>query len=277
MNFEKKWLEDFRKIILEYHKKRAPDPFMMWFRQKDSELFFANDFEKVLTILIDARFDQKTTAEKALENTKKVVSLGALKRKSIDKKELPRLIPREGVTAEKWADLFRSSLPKLHRLTEKIIIQRNWTAQQLLDLIRDFSIPYFGVKTSRLAVRWLYELMPTLKIDMRDYKIPVDSLLYRVVCRLGILDPTTDIYYGDNSPADIKIQTFAKTLFPNRPYLLDEPLWVTGRKAEKGGHCFPKNPNCNNCLFQSICRRKFLNIDPSKLGMYTTQYPKKSY
>jgi len=252
MRLEKRWLEDFRKIIIEYHKNRAPDPFMIWFRRKDSEGFFANDFEKVLTILIDARFDQRTTAEKALENTKKAVSAGALKRKNISKEELPYIIPRQDVTAEEWADLFRFSLPKLHELAEKIIVQKNWDAQEPLNLIHDFHIPYFGVKTSRLAVRWLYELIPTLKIDMRNFKIPVDSLIYRVLCRLGILNPYTDTYDGNNSQADIKIQTLAKTLFPNKPYLLDEPLWATGRQAEKGGHCFSKNPNCDKCLFGLI-------------------------
>jgi len=240
---------------------------MMWFRQKDSEGFFANDFERVLTILIDARFDQRTTAEKALENTVTVVKQGSLKR-LIAREEVPLLIPRQGMTAEKWTDLFCSSLPRLHELARKIVIQREWDAMELLDfMLHDFKVPYLGVKTSRLAVRWLHELVPSLKIDMTTYKIPVDSLVYRVACRLGIIDPNIDKYYGENSPADLKIQSFVKQVFPDKPYLLDEPLWSTGRRAIDGGHCFPQNPDCNGCLFQSICRRRFLDIDPAKLGI----------
>lgn len=100
MSWEKEWLDNFRKIIVEYHKNRAPDPFMVWFRRKNAEGFFADEFEKVLAILIDARFDQRTTAENALQNTQKVVKLGALKRKFIAATELDYLIPRQNLTGE---------------------------------------------------------------------------------------------------------------------------------------------------------------------------------
>ena len=73
------WLDHFRKIIITYSENRAPDPFMIWYRQRDSEGLFGNDFERVLAILIDARFDQRTTAENALENTIEVVRQGALR------------------------------------------------------------------------------------------------------------------------------------------------------------------------------------------------------
>jgi len=68
----KKWLNDFKNIILRYNKHRISDPFMAWFRRKDKKGTFASNFERVLIILIDAWFDQQTTAEKALENTKRV-------------------------------------------------------------------------------------------------------------------------------------------------------------------------------------------------------------
>jgi len=271
MTFEQEWLDKFKSVIIEYQKNRAPDPFMTWFKERNSEGFFLNDFERVLVILIDARFDQRTTAENALQNTKKVVQKGALKREFLSKEELPYLIPRQGKTAEKWADLFRLSLPKLHELAREIVSKTDWTAQELLALMQySIKVPYLGVKTSRLAIRWLYELMPKLRIDMRNYKIPIDSLVYRVLCRLGIIDPFNDKYYGEDSPADLKAQLFAKRIFPDNPHLLDEPLWATGRQADKGGHCFPKSPNCNGCIFHKICRRKFINIDPSELGMYTS-------
>jgi hypothetical protein len=189
MSWEKEWLDNFRKIIVEYHKNRAPDPFMIWFRKKDAEGFFNDEFEKVLTILIDARFDQRTTAENALQNTMQVIQLSVLKREILSAEELPYLIPRQGMTGERWATLFRSSLQKLHELARIIVSKGNWSASELLALFHNIRVPYLGVKTSRLAVRWLYELIPTLRIDMRDYKIPIDSLVYRVLCRLGILDP----------------------------------------------------------------------------------------
>ena len=72
---QNKWTERFVDIVRAYYKNRAPDPFMNWFRTRDAERLLANDFERILTILIDARFDQRTTAEKALQNTITVLSL----------------------------------------------------------------------------------------------------------------------------------------------------------------------------------------------------------
>ena len=77
---DSQWKDSLREIILEYNKHRISDPFMTWFRQKDKEKAFANDFERILIILIDARFDQQTTADKALENTKIVFKAGVLSR-----------------------------------------------------------------------------------------------------------------------------------------------------------------------------------------------------
>jgi len=272
-----KWLPKFQKVIIDYTRNRAPDPFMTWYRRKDSEGFFAGDFERVLVILIDARFDQRTTAGKALQNTIAVVKLGALKR-SLSRKELPLLISRQNVTAEKWTDLFYLSLPKLHDLAKQILKRREWDAANLIDFMQyDLGhgrrVPWFGVKTVRLAVRWLYELIPALRINMTTYKIPVDSLVYRVSSRLGIIDPNRDKYFGEDSPADFKIQSFVKRTFPNEPYVLDEPLWSTGRRVVDGGHCFPQNPNCHGCLFEDICPKEFLDIDPEKLGMDSAYKP----
>lgn len=240
---------------------------MMWFRHRDAEEFFLDDFERVLAILIDARFDQRTTAEKALENTITVVRHGALK-SPLKREEIPLLIARQNMTSEKWTDLFISSLPKLHELARGIVRQQRWNAEGLLELVmNEIKVPYLGVKTSRLAVRWLHELVPNLEIDMTTYKIPIDSLVYRVASRLGIIDPNVDKYYGEDSPADQKIQSFARQVFPDRPWLLDEPLWSTGRQAQNGGHCFPQQPNHNGCLFESICQRRCIEIDPTQMGM----------
>jgi hypothetical protein len=181
------WLRRFKEIIIVYNENPAPDPFMNWYRQKDSEQFFANDFQRVSAILIDARFDQRTTAEKALENTIAVVNSGALER-LVTKNEIPLLTPRQNVTAEEWTDLFCSALPKLHLLSSKIIAQKEWDASELLDAMKsEFRVPYLGTKTARLAVRWLHELVSSVKIDMLTYKIPIDSLVYRVWSRLGVM------------------------------------------------------------------------------------------
>ena len=260
--------DEFRKIILEYNKHRISDPFMTWHRQKDGEKAFANDFERILMILIDARFDQQTTADKALENTKRVFKSGVLKRQ-LDRSEIPLLIPRQRKTAEQWTNLFHLAIPRLYRLSKVILRKRTWTAQELLRLMRSshFRVPYLGVKTSRLAVRWLYELVPNLKIDMLDFKVPIDRLVYRVSCRLGIIDPYVDRYYGERSPGDLKIQVFAKTLFPSNPWLLDESLWSTGRQASKSGHCYPTHPRHEGCIFETICPKKYNEVDPSEIGM----------
>jgi len=261
------WVDRFRKIIIDYNKNRAPDPFMLWFREKDTEGFLESDFERVLVILIDARFDQRTTAENALENTVEVVRCGALK-KPVTINDVRSLIPRQNVTAEQWADLFCSSLPKLRALSTQIVTQKNWDATELLDSMwNKFRVPYLGTKTARLAVRWLHELVPGIKIDMPTYKIPIDSLVYRVWYRLGIIDPNNDKYSGENSPADVKIQTFVTKVSPEKPWLLDEPLWSTGRQPNRGGHCFPKYPNCVGSIFEGICQKRFLDADPSLLGM----------
>jgi len=263
------WRAKFKDIIMAYARNRAPDPFMTWFRQKNSEGFFANDFERVLVVLIDSRFNQNTTAETALQNTIAVVEQGSLKR-LINREELPLLNTTQYKTAEKWTDLFFRSLPRLHELARRIVAQREWDAAELFRLmLRDIRVPFLWVKTSRLAVRWLHELIPSLSIDMTSYKIPIDRHTYRVATRLGIIDPNLDKYLGDDSSADLRIQSFVRQISPDKPWLLDEPLWATGRKAANGGHCFPQGPNCKGCIFESICPRKFLDIIPEKVGMET--------
>lgn len=262
------WKEKLKEIIMEYSRHRISDPFMDWFRQKDRENAFTCDYERILIILVDARFDQQTTAEKALENTKRVFRAGVL-RKQLNRNEVPALISRQRMNPKRWADIFHQAIPRLYRLARQIDDKNIWTAQELLGLMRtpSFKVPYLGVKTSRLAVRWLYELAPSLKIDMSDFKVPVDRLVYRVACRLGILNPEVDKYYGDGSPADLNIQALAKALFPSDPWLFDEPLWSTGRQTSRGGHCYPIHPRHEGCIFEDICPKEFVDFDPSEVGM----------
>ena len=263
------WLEQFRNIILAYNKKRQPDPFMRWFRDKEVQGFFADDVQKVLAVLVDARFDQMTTAEKALANTKMVVQAGCLKG-AVRLKTLPVLIPRQYLSPEAWTESFVSALPNLQTIALRIVAQKNWRAFKLCDLMLcEIKTPYLGIKTTRLAIRWLYELLPFLSIDMESYEIPIDRLVYRVSCRLGLLDPNTDKYSGQGSNADVKLQTLVKRLLPGKQWIFDEPLWSTGRKAVNGGHCYPVNPSCGGCIFEAICPRKFLDFDPAEIGMVT--------
>lgn len=263
------WLDQFCNIILAYNAKRQPDPFMSWFRDKELHGFFSDDVQKVLAVLVDARFDQMTTAENALENTKMVVQAGCLN-ESIKLKTLPVLIPRQYLSAEDWTKSFVSALPNLQTIALRVVSQRNWKAFELCDLmLREIKTPYLGIKTIRLAIRWLYELLPFLSIDMESYEIPIDRLVYRVSCRLGLLDPNTDKYSGQGSDADIKLQTLVKRLLPGNQWIFDEPLWSTGRKPVNGGHCYPLNPSCGGCIFGAICPRKFLDFDPAESGMVT--------
>ena len=270
------WLADFRKIILNYMNHRTSDPFMEWFQRREKAGVFADD-EKVLSTIIAARFDQYTTAESAFRNTQTVIGCGALK-KTIGRKELPVLIPKNQKTAEDWTQLFCDALPKLHILAKKIIEKNEWKADDLLSVFSDkrWKVPYLGTKTSRLAVRWLHEQVPAITIDMRTYKIPIDKLVYRVSSRLGIIDPYNDQYFGNDSPADIKIQSFVKKVFPESPWMMDEPLWSVGRISSKGGHCYPSNTNCCNCMFEKLCAKKFRDVTPEKIGMLTASGKRQS-
>jgi hypothetical protein len=256
-------LDQFRSIILHYNEHRISDPFMTWFREQDVAGAFASTFEKILVVLIDARFDQQTKAENALKNTKHVVECGALDR-VIGREAVQLLIPRQRTTAEDWTNLFVTSQHRLRRLAKRIEEKQRWNASTLLAcmLSRNYKVPYLGLKTSRLAVRWLHELVHALDIDMSDFTIPVDVLVYRVASRLGIIDPNVDTYTRAGSPADRKIQSFAKALFPDNPWFLDEALWSTGRQKVQGGHCYPISPQCHGCIFYEVCPKHYANVNP---------------
>ena len=261
------WFEQFRIIILAYNEKRQPDPFMQWFKEKEEQGFFSDEKEKILTILIDARFDQMTTAEKALANTKLVAQAGCIKGIA-DPKVVPLLIPRQYFSAGEWTESFIAALPSLRAISNRIVAKRTWRADELCNLmLHEIRAPYLGVKTTRLSIRWLYELMPALNINMDSYEIPIDRLVYRVSCRLGLIDPSYDKYTGQGSETDIKIQTLVKGLLPGMQWIFDEPLWSTGRKPVSGGHCYPKQPSCGGCIFGNICPRKFVDFDPAEIGM----------
>jgi hypothetical protein len=219
-----------------------------------------------LVVLINSRFEQQTRAEHALENTNRVCMAGALQR-VVDRDVVPLLIPRRRMTAERWTDRFSTSQRRLRRLAKRIEATPRWSASTLLACMRsrNYNVPYLGLKPSRLAVRWLHVLVPELDIDMSDFEIPLDARVYRVASRLGIVDPKVDTYAGAGGPADRKIQAFARVLFPDDPWMLDEPLWHTGRRSSEGGQCSPTTPYCRGCIFEDVCPKRYVDANPSEM------------
>jgi hypothetical protein len=168
---------------------------------------------------------------------------------------------------QKWSELFCRSLPMLQGLSGTIADTRTWGAMELLQRIEKEKVPFFGPKTARLAVRWLAELVPEIHVDMKDAEVPIDFLVYRVASRLAIINPRTDKYWGPGSLAHQKIQEFARHLSPDNPSLLDEPLWMMGRRSKDGGFYFPINPACEQgCIFKDFCSKHHLEQDPSQIG-----------
>jgi putative addiction module CopG family antidote len=246
------------------------DPFIQWLREVDSDDPSVDLRLKVLLILVNARFDQRTRAESALANTRAVFEAGLLQHHRIRRlnlAEIPTLKAPHQSSPEEWRRLFRQALPMLEDLSDSVIRRRGWTFRDLLAEMKGRKVPRFGDKTTRLAVRWLSELVPELKIDMSDSEVPVDTLVFRVAARLGIVDPSRERYWGAASPAARKIQEFAKQTFPENPSRLDEPMWMMGREFKNGGYCFPTRPYCDHgCIFSTVCPRHFYEQDPVAIG-----------
>ena len=119
-----------------------------------------------------------------------------------------------------------------------------------------------------MAIRWIEGLIPErIKIDFSSLKVPVTENIYRVACRLGILDPYFDLYHGPASIGEVKIQSFARTAFPHNPGRVEPPMNRMGLKREEGGHCFPIRPQCEGCLFEGFCLKLHPLFDPAEKGM----------
>jgi hypothetical protein len=263
--------ECVRRAVDHYHKELRYDPFMNWFRKRAAEDTLGNTFDKVLVVLMNARFDQGTTAEKALENTRRIFELGLLAKNTITEQELPILNTRSRMNPQRWRDLFIVAYPKMRILAQDICTVAPWDSMELLKNIRRHRVPWLGEKTSRLAVRWMYELIPELDIDMSNSKVPLDSLSYRVASRLGIIDPKKEPFSGDGGTADRKFQEFAEEVSSEDPTYIDEPVWRMGRTRRDGGHCYPTNPDCGgppSCIFNECCPKLYLDFDPAKVGYY---------
>jgi hypothetical protein len=256
------WMEEFKKSI-ETYSQQHPDPFSCWFQSRQEKKEFKDNFHSLITILIHARFDQADDPLKALENTRRVFAL------VLNPNTAPAAIPAlEGTvfcTGDQWRDLFVRALPKLQQVCHGIPEKRTWEAFEIQRLIQ--VIPHMSEESSRKSVRWISNLTPAVvDINFANLPVCVDVNVYRVACRLGVVDPHFDLYLGRNSMGDRKIQAFAKSAFPENPSMVEDPMISIGR-SEEGGHCFPSEPQCLGCPFEAFCQKLCLHFDPSEKGM----------
>jgi hypothetical protein len=257
------WIEYFRNAVETYHQK-THDIFPIWFMECQGRREFRSSFHALLTILVHSRFDQGSKSTKALENTKRVFQVIVPPNLPLD--EIPLLEGTPFTSGEVWRDLFRRALPKVLQIGNAILEKNRWNASDLERLIQ--VIPHVGDQNSRRAIQWISELIPdVVEIDLSDTSVTIGEGLYRVASRLGIVNPDIDYYQGRNSKGDIKIQSFAKTVFPQNPIKIEEPMAWMGGEEEQGGHCFAVQPWCVGCLFETFCPKLHVNFNPSEKWM----------
>jgi len=257
------WIEYFRDAVETFYQKPR-DIFSIWFEECRKEGEFKNSLHALLTILVHSRFDQGNQSIKALENTQRVFRLIIQLNLLLD--EIPPLEGTPFVSGEVWRDLFHRALPKAQQIGNAILEKNKWNAFDLERLIR--VIPHMGHPNSRMAIRWINELIPdVVEVVFSDTPITIGEGLYRVASRLGIVDPHFDYYQGRNSMGDIKIQSFAKMAFPQDPVKVEEPMAWMGRGEERGGHCSPIQPRCEGCFFETFCPKLYVHFNPSEKGM----------
>jgi hypothetical protein len=259
------WIEDFRSSVENYYQKHR-EPFSLWFNSCRHSEGLDHPYRSALTILTHARFNQKNQSEKALENTQKVFRL--LQQSNLSLEQIPPLEGTPFFTAENWRELFFKAIPKLQQVANQIIEKKRWNAPDLERLIQ--IIPHMGDRNSRLAARWIHELISEeVDIDGSTIPISVGESLYRVGARLGVVDPHFDAVQGKNSIGDLKIQAFARMAFPQFPWKIEEPMTWLGIGTEDGGagYCLPTQPQCEGCLFQTFCPKLYLDFNPSEKGM----------
>jgi hypothetical protein len=257
------WLEDFRNSVGDYDQN-ARDIFSVWFEAQRKEGKFENTLHSLLTILVHARFDQMSRPEKALERTQEVFDLLL----PLDRTSNGILSVGENhySSEENWMGLFRKALPKVRQISGQIIERSCWDASRLERLIQ--IIPHMSEKSGRLATHWMSQLIPdAVVIDFSNSTVCVKESLYRVAARLGVVDPHFDYYQGRSSAGDVKIQSFARTAFPKCPRKVEEPMSWAGMGRGEGGHCFPIEPECGGCLFETFCPKLYLDFNPSEKGM----------
>jgi hypothetical protein len=253
------WLEDFKYSVENYYQ-HSRDDFVSWFKACRGENQFENGYGSLGTILAHARFDQLTHSKEALNNTQKVHQLITRQNVSID--EIPSIKGTRFFSGDQWRELFHKAIPRIQQVARDITAKRIWEASELEKLIQ--IIPHIDAKRSRRAARWVHELLPdAIEIDFSGAAVLVDEKLYRVASRLGVVDPQFDPYHETDSMGYLRIQSFAQTVFPQDPVKIEEPMVQMGSNETEGGTCFPTEPRCEGCLFQSFCPRLLPQIDPS--------------
>ena len=258
-------IEDFRNSVESYYQKH-PDIFASWFEAHRKKNEFTHSLHSLLTILTHARFNQKNQSEKALENTEKVFNF--ILQPNLLLEDIPLLEGTSFFSGENWRELFHRAIPRLQQVGNNILDKKRWNAFDLEQLIK--IIPHMSDKNSRMAIRWIHELIPDMiEIDFSNTPLSIAESLYRVGSRLGVVDPYFDYCQGKNSTGDLKIQAFAKAVYPQHPMKIEEPMtWVGMMKEEGGGgYCLPTQPQCAGCLFETFCPRLHLDFNPSEKGM----------
>ena len=257
------WIEHFREAVQAFYQKPR-DIFSIWFEECRKEGEFRDSLHALLTILVHSRFDQGSQSIKALENTQRVFRL--IVQPNLLPDEIPPLEETSFVSGEVWRELFHRALPKVQQIGKTILERSTWKGFELECLVQ--VIPHMSYQNSRTAIRWFKELIPDiLEVDFSDTPVMVGEALYRVASRLGIVDPHFDHYQGRNSMADLKIQSFARMAYPLNPPKVEEPMACMGRTEERGGHCFPVQPRCEGCFFETFCPKLYVHFDPSEKGM----------
>jgi hypothetical protein len=259
------WVEDFRNSVETYYQNsRGRDLFSAWFEKQRRDGKLESPLHSLLTILVHARFDQTDQPDQALEKTQEVFH-GLLKTNLTG----DEILPLEGgplLSRENWRILFHRAIPKLRQISDRIIEKPRWAALELERLIQ--VIPQIGDKNGQMATRWISQLIPdAIEIDFSDTFVSVKESVYRVASRLGVIDPRFDYCQGKDSMGVFKIQSFAKATFPQFPRKMEEPMAGMGMRQEEGGHCFPVEPRCEGCLFETFCSRLCLGFNPSEYGM----------
>ncbi len=258
------WMDDFRKSVEIFYCERH-DPFSAWFDTYRKEEGGEDKLHSILVLLVHARFAQPNHGNAALENTLKVSHLMTKSNISLD--EVPSIEGTAFASPDQWRNSFYKAIPKLRQIAREILEKENWDASELERLIQ--VIPHVSARMSRMAVRWIHDLIPDggLAIDFSKMPVLVSEGVYRVASRLGVVDPQFDYYRGTNSMGDLKIQSFAKAAFPQDPSKIEEPMMRSGIEEAEGGHCFSVHPQCGGCLFEVFCPRLHVSINPSERGM----------
>jgi hypothetical protein len=257
------WIGNFTDAVEAFYQTPR-DAFTIWFEECRKKGDFKDSFHGLLTILVHSRFEQGNESIKALENTQKLFRL--IVQPNLLLNEIPPLEGTFFVSGEVWRGLFQRALPKVHQIGNAVLEKNKWNVSDLERLIQ--VIPHMGNQNSRLAIRWINELISdVVKVDFSDTRVIIGEGLYRVAARLGIVNPHLDYYEGGNSVGDSKIQSFAMAAFPHNPAKVEKPMASMGGGEEQGGHCFPIQPRCEGCLFEAFCPRLNLDFNPSEKGM----------